>query len=278
MFRSTCAGLAAVLMAAPAAVLATAPASAGLVLDVQGSGEIVQQGARSKLQLLGYLQPGATLMLEAGSKASVSHYGSKMIYRLVGPVQVQVDADRIRHLGGRPPVTVSLAEKTVNAALHPNLGPAAYKMRSLPQITVQSPAIGGSILSTRPQFRWESGEHGSYEVDLVELPDRQVARARVDAPAWELPPGVELVHGKSYRWTVASVPPAGGKPRTAAASFSLPTKADADLLAALAPGAGAPADEWVLYASILKDWNMIDEARSAWRRIAAQRPDLAPSR
>jgi hypothetical protein len=277
MFRSIWVGLAALLMAAAGGVSAAAPASAGLVLDVQGKGEIVQQGARGKLQLLDYLQPGATLTLDAGSKASISHYGAKMIYRLVGPVQVQVEADRLRHVSGTAPVTMSLAEKTVSAALNPNLGPAAYKMRELPQITVLSPASGGSILGTRPQFRWKSGEPVSYQIDLTELPGRQVARAKVDGQVWDLPPGVELVHGKSYRWTVSSIPEAGGKVRTANATFNLPARADAELLAALAPKADAPIDEWVMYASILKEWNMLDEARGAWRHIATQRPDLAPA-
>ena len=260
------------------AAMAAQPAATGMVLDVQGSGEVLQQGTRSKLQLLGYVQPGATITLDAGARASVSHYRARLIYRLAGPVQVRIEADGVRHLSGNAAQTLSLAEKTVSAALHPNLGAAALKLRTLPHIVVQSPVNGSSILSARPTFRWESSEPGSYQVDVVELPDRLVAQGSTDANTWELPPQTALAYGKSYRWSVASVPAAGARVRTAVAGFNLPSKADADMLGALAPAADAPADEWVLYASILKEWNMQDEAKGVWRRIALLRPDLVPAR
>jgi hypothetical protein len=50
----------------------------GMVLDVQGSGEVLQKDrdnkdVASKLQLLGYVKAGAKIKLDAVSKASVSH-------------------------------------------------------------------------------------------------------------------------------------------------------------------------------------------------------------
>lgn len=255
-----------------------APATVGMVLDLQGPGELSYKGERTRLKLLDYLQPGAQLTLAAGSKASVSHYASKVIYRLAGPVQVEVEAGAIRHLSGTAPQTSSIAEKTVTAALHPNLGPAAFKMRAVPQVVVRAPANGGSVLGTRPVFRWDANETASFSIDLMELPDRPVAQGTVNVARWELPPKVELVHGKNYRWTVSYTSATDGKMRSAAATFSLPSKADADMLAALAPAADGGVDEWVLYATILKDWNLFDAAADAWTRIEARRPDLGHAR
>jgi hypothetical protein len=265
------------LLALWASACLAGPPTAGMVLDLQGPAELSNKGERAGARVLDYLTPGAQLVLPAGSRASVSHYGAKMIYRLTGPVQVEVEAGGLRHLSGSPLQTASIAEKAVTAALHPNLGPAAMKMRALPQIEVRSPANGGSVLLTRPAFRWNVKEAGSCQVDLMELPDRPVAQGKVTVQAWDLPARVELAYGKSYRWTVACTS-GDGKARAASATFSLPSKADADMIAGLAPAQEAGVDEWVLYATILKEWNMTDAANEAWLRIAARRPDLGHAR
>jgi hypothetical protein len=249
---------------------------AGLVLDVQGEAEIARSDGAARLKLLDYVAPGARLTLAPGSKASVSHYAARLIYRLTGPVQMEVEEAGMRHLSGNAPQTSAIGAKTVTAALHPNLGPAAIKLRALPQIVMRAPANGGSVLSTRPQFRWEASQPATFSIELTELPARTIAQASVKAPAWELPAKLELAYGKSYRWTVSYM--ADGRMRGAAATFSVPTKADADLIAALAPAAQAGADEWVLYATILKDWNMLDESQRVWDRIAERRPDLGHAR
>jgi hypothetical protein len=260
----------ALLLSLLAQACAAAPAGAGLVLDLQGAGELVYKGERSKLKLLDYLQPGAQVTLAAGSRASLSHYAAKQIVRLTGPVQVEVDASGVRHLSGTPLQGASLAEKTVTAALHPNLGPAAFKMRAVPQIVVRAPANGGSVLGTRPVFRWDANESATFTVDLMELPERQVAQGKVSV--------LELAYGKSYRWTVSYTSATDGKMRSAAATFSLPSKTDADMIAALAPPADGGVDEWVLYATILKDWNLHDAAGEVWSRITTRRPDLGHAR
>jgi hypothetical protein len=277
LLRSGCAVLAAGLMLLGGAGLAQAAGPddvVGMVLDVQGSGEIVRAGRTSKLQLLSYVKPGAQLKLEAGSKASVSHYGAKLIYQLVGPVQAEIGADSVKVLAGTAVTTKSLAEKVVAAAVHPNMGAAAFKMRSLGQeIAMQTPTNRSVQLGGRPRFQWNAPEPASFQLTLIEAPERVVARATVEGSLWELPAGVKLEAGKEYRWTVAYTP-SDGQQRSAAAEFTVASQADADAIQALRPGVGAAVDEWVLYAAILRDRQMLDEARQVWREIASQRPDL----
>lgn len=276
MSRLTHFALGAILLPAAALVAAAPTATIGMVLDLQGSGDLLRNGESSKLQLLSYVQPGVQLRFAAGSKASVSHYAAKQIYQLTGPVLVTVEADQLRLVEGTPLASKPLAEKVVTAAL--NAGPGGFRMRSLVPVMTLAPANGSSTLSTRPQFNWEASEATRYEVDLIEVPERVIAHAKVDAPRWELPANIKLDYGKAYRWTVSYTSSVDGKTRSAQANFNLPTKAEADAIQALAPGKDAAVDEWVLYATILKERQLLDDARAVWRRIAAQRPDLAPAR
>lgn len=276
MLKLTRYGLAGWLGLAPLLALAAAPDEVvGMVLDLQGNGEMVRQAESGKLQLLNYIKPGAQIRLEAGARLSVSHYTAKLIYQLTGPLQAQVEADKIKVVKGAPAQTKSLAEKLVVAALNPNMGPAAFKMRgSLQEISIVAPSNRTALLTTRPSFKWEADEPASYQLVLEEQPERPVLSARVDSPSWELPAGLALEYGKSYRWTV-SYSAADGKLRSAGAAFSIASAAEAENLLALAPAAAAGIDEWVLYAAVLQDRRMLDDARAAWRLIAARRPDLA---
>jgi hypothetical protein len=269
------------LMLAMQLARAAGPADVvGMVLDVQGSGEVEQKGrddkdSVGKLQLLGYVKAGAKIRLEAASKASVSHYGARLIYQLTGPAVVEVGADGLKVVSGKPAVTKSLAEKIVQAAVNPNLGAAAFKMRALGQeIAMLSPSNRSKQVNPRPHFQWSAPEPGTFQVTVTELPDTVVQRASVDGMVWDLPAGVKLEPGKGYRWSVAGAG-ADGQQHGAMAEFSIATQAEADAVLALRPAAGAGIDEWVLYAAILRDRQMLDEARDVWRMIASQRPDLA---
>lgn len=252
----------------------------GMVLDVQGSGEVTQKDRDNKdvpgkLQLLGYVKAGAKIRLDAASKASVSHYGAKLIYQMTGPVTAEVSADGLKVTSGKAPVTKSLAEKVVQAAVNPNLGAAAFKMRALAQdIAMLSPSNRSKQVSPRPRFQWSAPEPGSFQVTVTELPDTVVQRATVDGMVWDLPAGARLVQGKDYRWSVSGTAP-DGQSRSASADFSIATQAEADSVLGLRPPSSASVEEWVLYVVILRDRGMVDEARDVWRIIASQRPDLS---
>ncbi|MES2153277.1 MAG: hypothetical protein V4508_26145 [Pseudomonadota bacterium] len=263
-------------MLAPLLHAAGADDVVGMVLDVQGNGEMKVKGEASKLQLLSYLKPGTQIKLDAGARASVSHYGARLIYQLSGPTVAQVGADQIKVSSGTPAHTKSLAEKVVAAAINPAMGAAAFKMRGLSsEIALVAPSAKTALLTTRPSFKWEADEPASYQLVLTELPERVVARAKVDAAGWELPGNLALEFGKDYRWSVSYTSAADGRTRSAGADFSVATQAEAEALTALRPAPDAGVDEWVLYASILRDRRMLDDARQVWRGIATQRPDLA---
>src|SRR5436190_1068741 len=82
-------------LAAAQAVAATEQGVVGMVLDLQGAGQLVDKGKAGKLQLLSYVKPQMELRLEPGSKASLSLYATRSVYQLKGPAVIEIGADRL---------------------------------------------------------------------------------------------------------------------------------------------------------------------------------------
>jgi hypothetical protein len=259
----------------PLAMAASDNDVVGMIVNLQGGGEVVAGDASSKMQLLQYVKPKMQLKLEAGSKASVSHYQSKMIYQLSGPAVVEVDADGLKAISGNAPVSKSMAQKLVVAAADSNLMPAAVRMRdAISPITIATPKNGSVLVKTRPVFTWNAFESTSYDFKLEQKTGAEVLHTKVDAASIELPAGVNLEYGKSYKWSVSYVAAADGKVNMAEGEFSVLPEADAQNMLSLKPAADAPIEEWVLYASTLQNRHVFEEAHEVWRQIAVQRPDL----
>lgn len=263
-------------LAGAANAAAAADEVVGMVLDVQGGGELIDKGQPSRLQLLGYLKPGVRLRLDSGARASVSHYGARLIYQLNGPLLAEIDAGALRVLKGAAPATKSLAEKVVQAAVGANSGPAAYKMRAMQQqIVLLGPRNGSVVLGSRPSFRWESSEPALYQLTLQDADGKLLLQISTDNPGWQPADGQALASGQSYRWSVSYTSAVDGAQRSASAQFSVVSEAERASLAALRPGADAGVDELVLYATLPQNRQMIDDARLVWAEIAARRPDLS---
>ncbi|MFA9215794.1 MAG: hypothetical protein ACEQSK_01690 [Sphingomonadaceae bacterium] len=257
------------------AAAARADGVLGLVLDVQGGAEVVLPGPSSRLQLLSYLKPGMQLRLDRDGRASLSHYGARLIYQLSGPLLAEVDRDGVRVLQGAAPSTRSLAEKVVAAALGANTGAAAVRMRMVQDITLLGPRHGSVVLSRQPYFRWESSEAASYQVTLERADGVLLAQANTDRLNWQLSAGQALEDGQSYRWRVSYRSDRDGELHQASAQFSVVTAPERASVAALRPEADAGIDELVLYATLLQGRQLLDDARAVWAEIAARRPDLS---
>ncbi len=247
----------------------------GMVLDLQGAGHLLEKGKPAKLQLLSYLKPKMELKLDAGSKVSLSLYATRSVYQVTGPAVLEVGADQLTMLQGAAPVVKSMAEKLVVAAETTSIMPGAYRMRSfVPRIVLTTPENGIVLLKSRPTFSWDVEEEASYEITLQEQPDRMIVSAKVTDASWQLPADVALEYGKAYHWTVSYTSPSDGKNYSAISGFSLASKATADEVAALKPAASASIEEWIMYAAVLQNRQMREEARTAWQFIVTLRPDL----
>ena len=258
------------------AFAATDDGFVGMVLDLQGSGQLVEKGSVTRLQLLSYVKPQMQLKLDAGSKVSLSLYATRSVYQLTGPSVVDIDKDRLTVRQGAAPVIKSMAEKLVAAAENTNIVHGAYRMRNLaPKIVLTTPENGSVLLNERPTFSWEASDVTGYDVTVEELQEHTiVAIAKVNDTSWQLPAKLKLEYGNNYRWSVSYPSAKEGKVISAAGDFSLASKADADKVSALKPEPKAAIEEWILYASMLQSQQMREEARAAWQFVAKRRPDL----
>lgn len=256
------------------AIAAANDGAVGMVLDLKGSGELVDKGRTTKLQLLSYLQPQMQLKLTAGSKASLSLYATRSVYQLVGPAVVEIGKDKLTMVQGDAPQIKSMSEKLVAAAETSNILPGAFRMRNLNTLKLVTPQKGSILLDSTPMLSWESTEDPSFEISIVQQPGTVVYKTKVNDTSLQIPPGVKLESGKNYQWTVAYTSAADGKQVTETSDFRVASKADLEMFAALKPAEGAPIEEWVLYAATLQSRQISEEARKVWRMIAQQRPDL----
>ncbi|WP_020651791.1 hypothetical protein [Massilia niastensis] len=250
-----------------------AAGAAGMVLDLRGNAQAITGADSARLDLLGYVRPGQQIRLDEQGQASVSHYASKLVYLLRGPLLAQVEAGGIRVLKGAPAQTRSLSEKLVTAAIDPRLSPAAVKMRALGDVALLAPANRAVLTGARPRFEWQAEGGTSYRVQVSELDGRAVAAGASGDGRWELPASAALAPGASYRWSV-SFTGEDGQQYSNSAVFSLASADEQAAARALRPAPDAAIEDWVLYAAILKERRMDDEARTVWREIAARRPDL----
>ena len=249
----------------------------GMVLDLQGPAQVVENGATSKLQLLANLMPQTRIVLPAGSKASVTIYSTRSVYRLEGPSVVETTNNGLTVVQGKAPEVRSMGEKLVVAAQTNNLIPGAYRMRSLriaPRVTLTSPESGTVLIDTRPKFTWEAAEAAPYTVTLQAESGGLSYNTVVNGNSWALPEGIQLEYGKTYEWKVVYVSPSNGETQGATGKFSLATQAETEQFMALKPGEADSIEDWVFYAVMLQQRQIRAEARNVWKRIAAKRPDL----
>ncbi|MEO5669311.1 MAG: hypothetical protein ABIR26_01355 [Ramlibacter sp.] len=249
----------------------------GMVLDLQGPAQVVENGTAGKLQLLANLMPQTRIILPPGSKASITIYSTRSVYRLEGPSIVEATNSGLTVVSGKAPEVKSMGEKLVVAAQTNNLIPGAYRMRSLriaPRVVLTSPETGTVLLDTRPRFTWEAAEAAPYTVSLQAESGGLSYNANVSGNSWALPDGVQLEYGKTYDWKVTYVSPTNGETQGATGKFSLATQAETDQFTALKPSEADPIEDWVFYAVMLQQRQIRAEARNVWKRIAVKRPDL----
>ena len=252
-------------------------AAVGMVLDVQGAVQVTDKGRTSPLQLLARLAPETRIELPPQSRASLTLYRSRSVYRLTGPATVDVTKDDIKVVRGQPPEVKAMGEKQLAVAPMGTLVTGAYRMRNIQLVTpmlLTAPENGSVLIDNRPTFAWDAGQVARVILTLQEQGGGPAHRATVSGNQWVLPEGVRLRYGTGYVWSVTSDGPVAGETSTATGRFSLATQADVEQIAALKPVETDSIEDWVYYAALLQQRQIRAEARTAWQRIARERPDL----
>jgi len=251
----------------------------GLVIDVQGGATVAGGG---RVGILAGLAPGAEVSLAPGARVTVLDSASGRQFELLGPGAFRwsngaMEIVRPGKLVARAPGSASMKEVRLRTA---RIAQASISMRggeTARPVRLAFP-VSTWLLERPAAFRWApvSGAK-SYRFQLTDASGRPLHEARTAATSIELPAAVALEAGHTYGWQVWAELADGAAPE-GWTEFGL---AGAELRARVErdrPAADARFGDRVLYALLLEELGMREDAAALWRRLAAERaddPDLA---
>jgi hypothetical protein len=251
---------------------------AGLVVDLQGMVNVIEQGRTTRMEMLSYIRPQTEIEIGPGATLALTWYANSSEHRFKGPARLKVSQDGIQVIQGAPGQERALGEEKVSAArrgVSTRLAQAALTMRSMRAAADITPAAGSRVMTLRPQFRWTlDGGSGSYRFTLRGALGEPLVQMTAKGESLQLSDSIVLEWGKRYRWTVQDA--RGGS--VGEGDFEVITREQVARLGKLRPGANASFSDRVLYAAALDDLGLKAESRELWRKLAAERPDDAALR
>lgn len=243
-----------------------------MVADLQGKAAV--EGGES-VGILSPLSSGVTLALSPQAKLVMVYLKSGDQYELNGPGRYQVGAAAPQALSGAQPVKRKAALAGYGTGRINPMGKvqAGLLMREaeLKSLKLLAPS-GGHVATERPAFRWEPVRGAeAYHFELDNDTGATVAEGNVNEAAFTLPEGVALTEKTHYSWGVETT--VNGQHYAKWSQFSLLGKSERERVAKLKPAPDAPFAERVLYAAMLEELGLRDDARPWWQALAAERPN-----
>jgi len=237
-----------------------------MVADLEGG--IALPGG-PMLRLLDELAPGQVVVMAKDARMVLVDLASGDEQVFKGPGRFRFDASG--HLQGLRPVEVRK---------HPALGPMKLRLGGMAQVALvmrsglPAPSLevlpkGPLVLETAPEFRWQpQGVQATYQFKLFNskggtLLDRTLSETRLQAPA--------LKPGEDFTWVLEARLPER-PPRIASGRIQVADTATREALLLSRPALGAPFSERLVYAALLEDAQIGDDARAAWQLLAEERP------
>ncbi len=243
--------------------------SVAMVVDLEG--RVTLDGGRA-LHLLDEIGPGRSLRLTPEARLVLVDLSSGDERVFKGPGRLRFDGAG-RAQGLRPeavhkhPALSGLRLRRgglAQVAVVMRSGQASRSLEVLPQ--------GPMLLEDAPRFRWEAlGSQATYLFKLFDakgglLLERSLSETGVQAP--------DLKPGEACTWVLEARLPEQA-PRVCTGKVAVLDAAIRDLLLRSKPAPGAPFTERLVYAALLEDAQVGDEARLAWRALAQERPSDA---
>ena len=249
-------------------------AAAGLlVTDLVGKAETE---GKKVIAVLAELADGTQLALDGGARMVAVDLVSGREFVLRGPGRYRVDKDGPSAVQGVAVESAALPIKNLaSIRIAPaGVAQAALVMRGIRKtsgLVLESP-VRTAVLTTTPKLRWLPVEGATgYRVVISDDRGAQLFEAMAAEPEFTLPAPAGLAHGKRYKWRVEALGQQGSF-ADAAAEFSVLSTETAERLAQLKPEAGAPYARRILYATLLQEAGVRDEAKALWKSLAEERP------
>lgn len=249
-----------------------------MVTDVQGAASAMVSGKPVKLELLSYLEPGATLQLEPRAHLTITFFSRPVEYRFAGPARLKVETERVVSQDGKAEAhAVSLqkssAAKKFTVAQRESVTQAAFEMRGLRAgLRLEDPVDTSLLDGDGLVFAWEGPRpREGYQLSVYGARDRLLQQVSLAGNTWTPPAGL-LKAGESYAWEVRAALDSG-EVLTARGSFSVAGADAAKAVREQAPRTGAAFSGRVLYAVFLEQQGFRYDARKLWRELSRERPD-----
>lgn len=268
------AAFAAVLAAAAWAAAAAPPAgpAVAFVADLRGNATFEGDGP---ITFLDEIPAGARLLLGTGAVVAVTFAASGTEFTLAGPGEFTLSATDVHAEKGVAPtkrVVHALADPGVVArGAREATAFASVRMRSLPApADATRPAlefpVDTAVATLQPTLRWK-GKPGpnAFTITVTDSSGREVWKGRANAPGHPVGP---LAANSSYTWSVSS-----NEAPIGSAQFTTLPAASIERVKSLGPSKSFR--DRVMRALVLQEVGAAQEAREAWKQVAAERPDLA---
>jgi hypothetical protein len=259
---------------AATAVRAQAQDPPGLAIDVQGAATVAGRG---RLAILTGLAPGAEVSLGPGARAVIVNSSTGRQYELTGPGAFRwsggaIEIVRPGRLAVREPTGAVFSGVRLRTS---RLAQASIVMRGPAEasgVRLVSP-VSTWLLERPAAFRWEpvAGASG-YRFELTDSTGKALHEMRTGATAVDMAAGLALEVGRTYGWQVRAELP-GGKTVEGWTEFGLATPELRARVEAARPTSGTTFSDRVLYALLLEELGVHEEAARFWKQLAAERPD-----
>ena len=247
-----------------------------MVTDLSGTAELTAGGQTSACEILSHLSVGDRVRLADGGSLTLVYFDSSQEYAFKGPAELSIGAGAPKVASGDAPRArrQQLAQQT-------SLSPEAvqgYRQTSLvlrgesrSRLQLLTPR-NTSIVETHPVFRWEPiAENAHYRFVLTNDVGRTLVEALIASPEFRLGAEVPMEPGAFYTWQVEATL-ASGATYTSSADFIVLTDDERGKVESLRPEASASFTERLIYAQFLEQMDLVEEARSYWKALAAERP------
>ncbi|MGB1109491.1 MAG: hypothetical protein ACPG4N_04000 [Gammaproteobacteria bacterium] len=255
--------------------LATGMASVAMITDLRGTATLEASGEQSQADILSYLEPGDSVTLTQGASLTLVYFEGAKEYQFQGPATITVGETAPSGGAGGKTRDLSLGATAQGiAAAGQQYAQAALVLRNVNKAKPITPLYpkNSLVAPNAIRFAWEPVS-GVREYELVLSNDfgEPVFNGRTADNHLILPEPLGLPAGSRLSWKVSSVDPTV-KAASSKTRFELAKAGEVEKEIGALPGASAPISEQVLYATVLEQRGLADQAAKLWARIKAKRP------
>jgi len=270
------------LLLAAAAMVQVVPAAAqtkaGLVMvtDLRGEATLVAKSKvdKTKVEIMAEVEAGESVVLDPGARITFVNMKTGAASSFMGPGTLHLDPTGtftgMTAKGHQEVASLKGAHKLKPGAM----AQASVVMRAVPG--AEEPAVmpTGVTLSPTPEFTWkDAGPKATYHFKLQDPQGQVLFELTQDECSVQVPEHLALTDDTPYTWVLATDLGDGTSTRKSGTIKVFGSKEERAELQAAKPGADASFSERLVYAALLEQRGLHQDARAYWKVLAKERPE-----